>query len=75
MWGVPHDYKGLGLVDHMSSGDRDVCMCELASVCTGMQVLACQYMLIRQKHQRGLLCVLHRPRCSEENRKTELNDG
>ncbi len=24
---VPDDYKGLGLVDHMSSGDRGVCMC------------------------------------------------
>lgn len=23
--GVPDDYKGLGLVDHMSSGDRRVC--------------------------------------------------
>lgn len=25
--GVPDDYKGLGLVDHMSSGDRGVCVC------------------------------------------------
>ena len=52
---VPDDYKGLGLVDHMSSGDRGVCMC--ASVFTGMRVLACRYMLIRQKRQRGLVCA------------------
>lgn len=25
--GAPDDYKGLGLVDHMSSGDRGVCVC------------------------------------------------
>lgn len=25
--GAPDDYKGLGLVDHMSSGDRSVCIC------------------------------------------------
>jgi len=69
--GVPDDYKGLGLVDHMSSGDRGVCMC--VSVFTGMRVLACRYMLICQKCQRGwyvpgCLC------CSEENRKTEGSD-
>ncbi len=31
--GVPDDYKGLGLVDHMSSGDRGVCVC--VCVCVG----------------------------------------
>lgn len=68
--GVSDDYKGLGLVDHMSSGDRGVYVCVCASVFTGMQVLACRYMLIRQKCQRGwgvLACLCR----SEENRKTE----
>lgn len=71
--GAPDDYKGLGLVDHMSSGDRGVCMCVFVPQCTGMQVLACRYMLICQKRQRGwyvLGCLCR----SEENRKTERSD-
>lgn len=32
--GVPDDYKGLGLVDHMSSGDKGVCsMCVFVRQC------------------------------------------
>lgn len=32
-------------------------VCAFASVFTGMGLLACRYMLIRQKRQRGLMCA------------------
>lgn len=58
--GAPNDYKGLGMVDHRSSGDRGVCVYACVCVFTGMRALACQYMLICQKRRRVLLVPLRR---------------
>lgn len=41
--GAPNDYKGLGMVDHRSSGDRGVCV--YACVCA-VCLQACERWLV-----------------------------
>lgn len=58
---------------HVFRGQRCEYVWVSMSVFTGMRVLACRYMLIRQRRQRGW-CVRRCPCRSEQNRKTEWSD-